>query len=100
MFVFMAITKLNTIGVQVISGLGVLFALCFGSMAAAAKQRVRKYLNEQTQKLIVLRNEGVSMTSPGAKAGETILRLLDAKCCTEWRPETFVYPIVVISSMR
>ena len=69
-------------------------------MAAAAKQRVRTFLDEQTQKLVALRNEGVSMTSPGAKAGETILRLLDAKCCTEWRPETFAYPIVMIRSMR
>ena len=68
-------------------------------MAAAAKQRVRKFLDEQTQKLVALRNEGVSMTSPGAKAGGTILRLLDTKCCTEWRPENFAYPIVVISSM-
>lgn len=75
-------------------------ALCFGSMAAAAKQRVRKFLNEQTQKLVALRNKGVSMTSPGAKAGETIQRLLDTECCTEWRPENFAYPIVVISSMR
>ena len=69
-------------------------------MAAAAKQRVRTFLDEQTQKLVALRNEGVSMTSPGAKAGETILRLLDAKCCTEWRAETFEYPIVIIRSMR
>jgi hypothetical protein len=69
-------------------------------MAAAAKQRVRKFLDEQTQKLVTLRDQGVSMTTPGAKAGETILRLLDTKCCTEWRPESFAYPIVVISSMR
>ena len=69
-------------------------------MAAAAKQRVRKFLDEQTQKLVALRNEGVSMNSPGAKAGETILRLLNTKCCTEWRPETFEYSIAVISSMR
>ena len=69
-------------------------------MAAAAKQRVREFLDEQTQKLVTLRDQGVSMTTPGAKAGETILRLLDTKCCTEWRPESFVYPIVVISSMR
>jgi hypothetical protein len=69
-------------------------------MAAAAKQRVREFLDEQTQKLVTLRDEGVSMTTPGAKAGETILRLLDTKCCTEWRPESFAYPIVVISCMR
>ena len=69
-------------------------------MAAAAKQRVRKFLDEQTQKLVALRNEGVSMISPGAKAGETILRLLNTKCCTEERPETFEYSIAVISSMR
>ena len=69
-------------------------------MAAAARQRVREFLDEQTQKLVTLRAKGVSMTTPGAKAGETILRLLDTKCCTEWRPESFAYPIVVISSMR
>ena len=69
-------------------------------MAAAAKQRVREFLDEQTQKLVTLRAKGVSMTTPGTKAGENILRLLDTKCCTEWRPETFAYPIVIISSMR
>ena len=69
-------------------------------MAAAAKQRVRKLLDEQTRKPIALRNESVSMTSPGAKTGETILLLLRAKCCTELRPETFMYPIVGINSMR
>ena len=65
-------------------------------MAAAAKQRVREFLDEQTQKLVTLRDQGVSMTTPGAKAGETILRLLDTKCCTEWRPESFAYPIGVL----
>ena len=69
-------------------------------MAAAAKQQVREFLDEQTQKLVTLRAKGVSMTTPGTKAGENILRLLDAKCCTEWRPETFAYPIVIISLMR
>ena len=60
-------------------------------MAAAAKQRVREFLDEQTKRINVLRNKGVSMISPGAKAGETILRLLNTKCCTQWRPETFEY---------
>ena len=60
-------------------------------MAAAAKQRVREFLDEQTKRTNVLRNKGVSMISPGAKAGETILRLLNTKCCTQWRPETFEY---------
>ena len=69
-------------------------------MAAAAKQRVREFLDEQTQKLVTLRAKGVSMTTPGTKAGENILRLLDTKCCTEWRPDTSSYPIVIISLMR
>ena len=68
-------------------------------MAAAAKQRVRTFLDEQAKKLVVLRNQRVSMTSPGAKAGETMMRLLDAKCCTEWQLETFAYPIVIIRFM-
>ena len=68
-------------------------------MAAAAKQRVRTFLDERTRKLVALRNQGVSMTSPGAKAAETIAALLDAKCYTEWQLETFAYPIVIIRFM-